>query len=325
MIQEKVSVLICTCNRPEDIGSAIRSIIANSYPDFELVILDQSDNDKTQNVVNECIKAFLKIRYFRITSRGLGKAKNFGIKKCQGEIIAFTDDDCIVDNEWIEKIVLLFERNPDISIIFGSVLAPSGYNITDGFIPLYQARDRVFKGPYAKIQARGIGANMAIKKDLFNKIGDFDEMLGPGAPLPGNVDYDYSYRALRNGFQIFESSSVKVTHFAIKKWGKEAIDKFRQYEISRLAVYLKYVRCGDGIAFHIMFIEIFIKISQLFKFSIFGPKLFKMPRFIFFLYMSSKYCSWWLLGIIKSFTLRVDKKHYVFCATGDNYVEAKSQ
>lgn len=315
MTQEKVSVLICTCNRPEDISSTIRSIVANTYPNLELVIVDQSDNDKTKEKVNEHIKAFSKIRYFRISSRGLGKAKNFGIKKCQGEIIVFTDDDCVVDNQWIEKIVLLFQRNPDISIVFGSILAPSGYNIKDGFIPLYNAKDVLFKGPYAKIKARGIGANMAIRKDLFEKIGSFDEMLGPGAPLPGNVDYDYSYRALRNGFQIFESSSVKVIHFAIKKWGKEAMDKFRQYEISRLAVYLKYVRCGDGIAFYIMFSEIFIRMFQLFRFSVFGTKVFKMPRLLFFLYMNYKYCSWWLLGIIKSFTLRVDKKHYVFCST----------
>lgn len=321
MIQQKVSVLICTRNRPEHIGTAIRSMISNSYSNFELVIVDQSDDDRTEEVVNECIKTSPKIRYFRIFSKGAGKAKNFGIKECQGEIIALTDDDCAVDNEWIEKIVLTFQRNPDIVIVFGSILAPPGYSIKNGFIPLYSAKDLLFKGPCSKIHARGISANMAVKRDLFEKIGGFDEMLGPGAALPGNVDYDYSYRALRKGFRIFESSSVKVFHFAIKKWGKEAIDKFRQYEISRLAVYLKYARCGDWIAFYIMFVEIFIKMSQLFKFSVFGPKVFKMPRFLFFLYMSYEYFSWWLLGIIKSFTLRVDKKHYVFYATGDNYVK----
>ncbi len=321
MIQQKVSVLICTRDRPEHIGTAIRSIRLNSYSNFELVIVDQSGNDKTERIVNEYIKTSPKIRYFRICSQGAGKAKNFGIKNCQGEIIAFTDDDCVVDDEWIEKIVSTFQRDPNIVIVFGSVLAPPGYNIKDGFIPLYSAKDLLFRGPYSKIHARGISANMAVKRDLFEKIGGFDEMLGPGAALPGNVDYDYSYRALRNGCQIFESSLVKVTHFAIKKWGKEAIDKFRQYEISRLAVYLKYVRCGDWIAFYIIFVEIFIRMSQLFKFSVFGPKVFKMPRFLFFLYMSYEYFSWWLLGIVKSFTLRVDKKHYVFYATGDNYVK----
>jgi len=324
MRQQKVSVLICTRNRSDSVKHAIHSIIVNSYPDFELVIVDQSDNDKTQEIVNGYLQAYSKISYFKISSLGAGKAKSFGLKKCRGEIIAFTDDDCIVDREWIEKIVLLFERNPNIGIIFGSVLAPSGYNIKDGFTPLYQAKDVLFKGPCSKIRARGISANMAIKRDLFEKIGGFDEMLGPGAALPGNVDYDYSYRALRKGFQIFESSSVKVVHFDIRKWGKEAMDKFRQYEISRLAVYLKYMRCGDWIAFQIMLMEIFIKIFQLFKFSLFGPKVFKIARPIFFLYMSSKYCSWWLLGIVKSFSLAVDNKRYVFCAASNNYLEVKS-
>jgi len=307
-----VSVIISTRNRPMYLERTINSILANSYSDFKVIIIDQSDNDKTQVLVDRFSQNNSKIRYFRTSSRGLGAAKNLGIKKYRGEIVAFTDDDCVVHSDWIENMVLGFRQNPEAGIVFGSVLPPPEYKKGDGFVPVYLARDLLLKGVFSKVYARGIGANMAVKKEVIEKVGSFDEMLGTGAALPGNVDYDYSYRTLMNGFKIFDSSSVKVIHLAVRKWGKEAMDKLKQYELSRLAVYIKYIRCGDCRAFFVMFLEIFVKIFQLIKGSKYRAEACNTPRLFVAIFLIFKYLCWWSLGIARSLKFRVDKKRCLY-------------
>ncbi|MFC1698589.1 glycosyltransferase family 2 protein [Candidatus Omnitrophota bacterium] len=312
MSKEKVSVIISTRNRPKYLEHTINSILANSYADFEVIIVDQSDNGRTQVLVDRFAQTNSKIRYFRTSSRGLGTAKNFGIKKYQGTIVAFTDDDCAVHSDWIENMVLSFRQNPEAGIVFGSVLPPPGYKTSDGFVPVFLAKDSLLKGVFSKVYARGIGANMAVKKEVIEKVGSFDEMLGTGAALPGNVDYDYSYRTLMNGFKIFDSSSVKVIHLEVRKWGKEAMDKLKQYELSRLAVYMKYIRYGDWRAFFVMFLEIFVKIFQLIKGSNYIAEAYTRPRLFVAICLFFNYVCWWSLGIARSLKFRVDKKRCIY-------------
>ena len=116
-----VSAIICTRNRPDKIGNAIESVLANSYPDFDLTIIDQSTNDETETIVLRIGKRDGRVRYQRMGTSGLSRAYNLGIASTTGPIIAFTDDDCLVPTDWIEKIVTAFEEQRDGELMYGQV------------------------------------------------------------------------------------------------------------------------------------------------------------------------------------------------------------
>ncbi|MCM8827305.1 MAG: glycosyltransferase, partial [Candidatus Omnitrophica bacterium] len=99
----KISVLLATYNQDNYIKGAIESILQNSYEDFELLVLDQSRNDFTKEVIQIYLKQSSKVKYIKLPFKGKSKALNYGVNISQGDIIAITDSDCIVDKDWLEK------------------------------------------------------------------------------------------------------------------------------------------------------------------------------------------------------------------------------
>ena len=118
----KVTVLVCTRNRPEMIEPCIVSILKNAYPDFELLIIDQSTDRKTEQIVKQYMPKDKRLRYTHMEGKGKTRALNLGIRNSSGDIVATTDDDCTVSREWIEKIVESFKNNPDVGIVYGKVI-----------------------------------------------------------------------------------------------------------------------------------------------------------------------------------------------------------
>src|SRR5262245_23362353 len=119
--QPFVSAVICTRNRPDKIGSAVESVLANTYPNFDLTIIDQSTNDETEAKVCGIGERDGRVRYQRMSKSGLSRAYNLAIASTTGPIIAFTDDDCIAPTDWIEKIVEAFEDQRDGELLYGQV------------------------------------------------------------------------------------------------------------------------------------------------------------------------------------------------------------
>src|SRR5262249_10602681 len=117
--QPLVSAVICTRNRPDKIGHAVESILTNIYPNFDLTVIDQSTNDETESIVRRIGEREGRIRYQRMNKSGLSRAYNLAIASTTGQYVAFTDDDCIVPTDWIEKIVKAFEDQRDGELMYG--------------------------------------------------------------------------------------------------------------------------------------------------------------------------------------------------------------
>src|SRR5262249_54501141 len=111
--QPFVSAVICTRNRPDKIGRAADSVLANTYPNFDLTIIDQSTSNETEGIVRQIGERDPRIRYRSMSKSGASRARNLGIASTTGPIIVFTDDDCLVPSDWITKIVAAFEEQPD--------------------------------------------------------------------------------------------------------------------------------------------------------------------------------------------------------------------
>jgi len=181
----KISVLVCTYNRAERLRRMLKSLREAIVPDdslCEVILVDNNSDDDTRFVFEEFEKHYeSKIRYVFEEKRGISHARNRGIKEARGEIIAFTDDDVIVDKYWIQNIEKAFKEHGDVACVGGKILPiwevskpkwlkPNLYN----YLGLLDYGNSVTYMDSPNIW----GANFAVKSEMFKKYGLFDSNLG---------------------------------------------------------------------------------------------------------------------------------------------------
>jgi len=246
-----VSVVMCTRNRPDLIGTAVKSVLANGYPDFELVVVDQSDDDATGVTVRALSTSHPNLRYVHTPVAGLSRAYNIGIRATSGRVLAFTDDDCVAPADWIESIARAFASEPEAEMLYGQVLLPASLKEHPEQVPTLAigSAERLSKRDGFRIY--GMGANFGLRRTLFERIGGFDEILGGGAPLRSSQDFDFQYRAYRANSVILLRPEIVVDHYGVRlpdQWPAT----HRAYGIGDGAFYFKHVRCGDLFALRML-------------------------------------------------------------------------
>lgn len=236
-----ISALISTRNRGDSIVPTIKSILANDYANFELLVIDQSDDDLTE----KAIQPFLNNPFFsykRTNTRGLSRGHNIGISEINNNLIAITDDDCEVAPNWLAEMVNAFTQNSRIGAVFGNVEAAE-YDAMQGFIPVYERESPLLvTSMKQKNQARGIGACMGLRRDVWEAVHYFDEGLGTGGKFKAAGDSDFSLKVLMAGYFIYETPKVKVVHFGFRthKQGRTLVFI---YNYGTSAMYAKYLKC----------------------------------------------------------------------------------
>ena len=109
----KVSVIIPTYKEERYIGDTLRAIRKQTYPKYEIIVVDSNSPDKTRNIAKKYADKVINMKY-----RGVAKARNIGAKKASGDLYVFIDADTIIDRNFIEKIVKIFENDKSISGLF---------------------------------------------------------------------------------------------------------------------------------------------------------------------------------------------------------------
>ncbi len=239
-----VTVCICTRNRGDSIAMALRSILVANYADFDVVIVDQSSSDETAEAVRRVAGDDPRVTYIRSDTVGSGVAHNISMANARGPIVSFTDDDCEVCPDRMRLFARYFANNPDVGLIFGAVYA-GPHDAGAGFVPDYPVpRFRRVTSPWLKWRERGIGANMAFRKEVLERVGSFDEVLGPGAPLHACLDGDMTYRVLKAGYSVLNVPDAYVVHHGFRAWG-EGQKMMRRVGLGVGAAYMKHLRLGD--------------------------------------------------------------------------------
>ena len=239
----RLSAVICTRNRADLIGQAVASVLANDHPSFELVVVDQSDGDEAGEVVRDRFGDDPRLRYIDTGTVGLSVARNIGVRAGRGETVAFTDDDCIVATDWLTRTEEAFAANPDVDLMYGYV--DGAEENEDGKVPRLPFERRSWMRPDRRFWIFGMGANFAVRRSLFDRIGPFDEMLGAGGPLPAGEDFDLMYRAYLAGATRLHEPSSRVTHYGLRRpdeWPRTLYS----YGAGDAGFYVKHARCGDG-------------------------------------------------------------------------------
>lgn len=104
-----VSLIMPTLNRFDDIYRFMDSLLEQTYKNFELIVVDQNDNDKVKEIVDKYVD-HLDIKYIKSNKKGLSYNRNLGIDVAKGEVLAFPDDDCAYKPDTIEKAINFFEK-----------------------------------------------------------------------------------------------------------------------------------------------------------------------------------------------------------------------
>ena len=219
-------------------------MLANDYPSFDLTVIDQSTNDGTRRVVEPIAAADTRLHYVHVDEVGLSRAYNSGIRRTDGQILAFTDDDCIVAADWLSSIARAFACEPDGELLYGQVVA-AGDSVDD------VTKTPALEIPVAERLSRkdgfkvfGMGANFAARRSLFDAIGGFDTVLGGGGALRSSQDYDLAYRAYRGGHVILLRPEVSLRHDG-RRESEDWPALLTAYGTGDGAFYTKHARCRD--------------------------------------------------------------------------------
>jgi len=239
-----VSVVICTRNREDKIGQAVNSVLASNYSSFDVTVIDQSTSDATGAVLRPIAAGDERLRYHHVEQAGLSRAYNTGIAASSGEVLAFTDDDCIVPPDWITNIVSAFAAEPDSDLLYGQVIPLAGLDDNQGWSPKLEIHEprRLSRGDGWHIF--GMGANFAARRRLFVEVGPFDVVLGGGGPLRSSQDFDLAYRTFHAGRVTLLRPEVMLEHDGRREaadWPSLLI----AYGTGDGAFYTKHVRCRD--------------------------------------------------------------------------------
>jgi len=219
-------------------------VLANTHPSFDLLVVDQSDDDRTGAVVRELAVDHPNLRYLHTSTPGLSRAYNIGIRETQGELLAFTDDDCIAPPAWISAIEAAFAEAPDAEMLYGQVMLPRSLEDCPDEVPTLEIKAPQRLSRQDGFRIYGMGANFAARRGLFNRIGGFDEVLGGGGPLKSSQDFDFQYRAYVAGAVVLLRPDVKVDHYGVRN-PSQWQSTLRSYGFGDGAFYSKHVRCGD--------------------------------------------------------------------------------
>lgn len=241
----RISVIICTRNRPEDVAICLPTILACLRDDWEVLLVDQSDNFKTREIVDRLAMMQPALRYLMTETVGKSRALDIGIAHTKGDLLAFTDDDCEAPLDWLERIVAEFDVSPGADVLFGPVLpSPALSDMQNICVPAWSFPDARDLLPG---EVCGMGANMALRRSVLSRLPAgflFDPALGPGTPFPAGEEGDFVYRLRRAGARAVLRPSLQLFHRAWRtpdRW--QAI--LYGYGVGDAAFFAKHARCGD--------------------------------------------------------------------------------
>jgi glycosyltransferase involved in cell wall biosynthesis len=245
--QPAISILVCTRNRPTDLRRCLESILANDFTNYELVVIDQSDDGTTAEYLGGLADS--RLRWIPTPTRGLARARNLALRHARSDIVAFTDDDCICDRDWIGALVAEFGEQPQIGGLFGRVL-PWGDRYAEGMFChclIADEAERTVAEPAPPHDHLGHGNNMAFRRNLFRRIGLYNPSMGAGTRLKSGEDTDLTYRALRAGLTMKYSPKPLVYH---NNWNTfEQADRLDLgYVLGFVMVFGKFALAGDRVA-----------------------------------------------------------------------------
>lgn len=218
-----VTVAVCTRDRPEDLARCLDALAALRYPGLEILVVDNAPATRDAQGV---VAARPGVRYAVEPRPGLGWARNRALAEATGEILAFTDDDVVVDAGWVEALAAVFQEDAQVGAVTGLVLPleleTRAQRLFEDYRSFGRGHERIHArmspgaGPvaarYGLTGSFGAGANMAFRRRVLEELGGFDPCLGPGTLSRGGDDLEMYFRVLKTGHALVYEPAAVVRH-----------------------------------------------------------------------------------------------------------------
>jgi O-antigen biosynthesis protein len=198
----KVSVVVCVYNGQRTMDACLASLKKLNYPNYEVIVVNDGSTDGTRQIA----EGYDYIRLIHQENKGLSEARNVGIRAATGDIVAFTDADCMADPDWLTHLVARFQSSE-----FGAVGGPNLTPPDDSFVASCVA---VSPGAPTHVLlddevAEHIpGCNMAFRREALEAIDGFDPIFRAAGD-----DVDLCWRLQNKGYKIGFSPAAVVWHF----------------------------------------------------------------------------------------------------------------
>jgi glycosyltransferase involved in cell wall biosynthesis len=222
-----VTIIVCTRDRTEGLLECLSTLQQVAYDPIEIIVVD---NAPSGNATREAVTAIAqddpRIRYTCESRPGLSRARNHGLVHARYDIVAFTDDDTLVDSGWPSAVAAGFVADPGAMCLTGLVASraldtgsqryfDSRYSWGEAFEPrrydlaAHRHPSRLY--PFSA-GIFGTGANFAVRRSALAGLGGFDPLLGAGSPGRGGEDLDMFLRIILAGGRICYLPSALVWH-----------------------------------------------------------------------------------------------------------------
>lgn len=240
-------IAVCTRNRAESLRAFLMAASRLALPSgwtLNLLVVDNGSSDNTQAVFHqEATRLPMPAALIAEPKPGLSAARNAALRTSAADVIAFTDDDCLPQADWALVLCARFDARQEAPAVVG------------GRVELHDPQDLPMTINTSRMPLRVesptlalssfLGCNMAIPRSVVQRVGGFDETLGAGAPFHSAEDWDYLYRALRQGFALQYCPDVVVFHNHGRRTAADRARLRRGYAIGAGALYWKHWNIGD--------------------------------------------------------------------------------
>ena len=252
------SVVLSTRDRPDRLARCLPSLLSLHYPNYEILLVDNAPSTSaTADLIQQHYSNEPRIRYMREDRPGLSAARNRGVAEAKGEIIAFTDDDVVVDTYWLAGLVQGFSIIENVACVTGMVLpleleTPTQvlFEAFHGFaqiafhpniFDLHEYSRPNPSYPYiAGACGAGAGASMAFTAEFLRSEGGFDPALGPGVPSQGAEDIVAFLHSILRGYRLVYTPASLLYHQHRRTY-PELQKQIRNYGVAFTAYLAKIV------------------------------------------------------------------------------------
>jgi O-antigen biosynthesis protein len=220
-----VTAAVCTRDRTAQLAGCLEALVRLDYPALDLLVVDNAPRDPaTACLVRE---RYPQVRYVCESRPGLNWARNRAIAEARGEVIAYADDDVVVDRGWVRALAGVFAEEAGVMAVTGLVVPLELETEAQLLFEQYGGFGRGFERKWYRPDGEsgeraatrhggagkfGTGANMAFRSSLFERIGGFDPALDVGTVTNGGGDLEMFFRVLKEGHTLVYEPSALVRH-----------------------------------------------------------------------------------------------------------------
>jgi glycosyltransferase involved in cell wall biosynthesis len=196
-------LVVATVGRVRELSRMLDSLVAQSHKRLRVIVVDQNPDERLNDALDGVRLDVLRIR----SEPGLSRARNAALEHLDADLVAFPDDDCVYPAELLERVAVRLAGEPALDGLTGRAADAAGVS-SPSWKPdaAFLTEDNLWN--------RAISFTIFLRREVVDRVGDFDERLGLGSPEPwaSGEEIDYLVRAIRSGARIAYDPSLVVEH-----------------------------------------------------------------------------------------------------------------